>query len=693
MTAQTLLIELRTEELPPKSLARLGATFAAGVQAELGKLGLITQADYHWFATPRRLAMTLPGVLIKAADRTVDEKLMPVTVAFDAEGQPTAALLKKMAAKGIAESALASCERRMDGKAEALFYRATQPGAVLDDVLAGIVVEALKKLPIAKLMHWGDSDHQFVRPVHGLILMHGHRVLPGEVLGLSSGNRTRGHRFLSDGEITIPHADVYVETLREQGKVIASFDERRDAIKAQLDAQAQTLLSQLNPAEGLLDEVTALVEWPVVYVGQFEEDFLTVPQECLILTMQLNQKYFPLLDARGKLTHRFLIVSNMAVADPKNIIDGNQRVVRPRLADARFFFDQDRKSTLESRVAKLDSVVYHNKLGSQGDRVRRLVKLAGRIAAALGADRALAERASLLAKADLVSEMVGEFPELQGVMGRYYALHDGEAAVVADAIASHYQPRFAGDALPQSAVALSVALAERLDSLTGIFGIGLIPTGDKDPFALRRAALGVLRSLMERQLPLELTSLLENARAGFAEEQLATSVVADIRPFMYDRLRVYLKDQGQAADAVEAVVSQKPERIDQIPSRLAALAEFRLLPEAAALAAANKRIRNILKKAEMTNLAVKVSLLTEAAECELHAALIQVSPAVESAFAAGDYTMALKALAGLKAPVDSFFDTVMVMADDVAVRANRLALLAALADLMNRVADIGELSL
>jgi glycyl-tRNA synthetase beta chain len=691
--SSTLLIELLTEELPPKSLARLGETFLSGVEGELRKLGLAAEEGARWYATPRRLAMTLPGVLAQAPDREVEEKLMPVAVALDAAGQPTPALLKKMEGRGIAASELPRCERRIDGRAETLFYRATVKGAQLSAVLPGIVADALKKLPIAKMMRWGDSDHQFVRPVHGLILMHGAEVIPGSVLGLQSGSISRGHRFLSQGEIRIPNAALYEQTLREQGGVVACFEKRKSAIQAALLSATKALGAQLNEDSGLLDEVTALVEWPVVYVGQFDPEFLAVPQECLILTMQLNQKYFPLLDAEGRLTNRFLIVSNMAVSDATNIIEGNQRVVRPRLADARFFFDQDRKQPLASRVARLDSVVYHNKLGSQGDRVRRLVKLAGQIAAALGVSREQAERAALLAKADLASEMVGEFPELQGVMGRYYAQHDQEPVAVSDAIASHYRPRFAGDALAEEGVALSLALADRLDTLTGIFGIGLIPTGDKDPFALRRAALGVLRMLLERQLPLALNDLLEWARAGFADGQIAASVASDLRPFLFDRLRGYLKDQGHAQDAVEAVVSQHPERIDQIPARLEALAAFRQMPEATALAAANKRIRNILRKTEVIDaVQIDAGRFSEAAERDLFAALNVIAPTVESARAHGDYTGALKALAGFKTPVDAFFDGVMVMADDLAVRNNRLALLAALARQMNSVADIGEMA-
>jgi glycyl-tRNA synthetase beta chain len=689
----TLLVELLTEELPPKALSRLGEVFAAQIHAGLSDRNLVAAGDnYRWFATPRRLAIQVPGVLAVAPDATAFEKIMPVAVALNAEGQPTPALLKKLEAKGIAVSEIARFEKRMDGKTETFHYQAAVKGAKLDDVLAGIVADALKKLPIPKLMRWGDTDHQFVRPVHGLVMLHGDRLVSGELLGLSSRNITRGHRFMSTGDIAIANAESYVETLKMQGKAIVSFAERRESIRLQLDAKAQALDATINPADGLLDEVTALVEWPVVYVGEFEVEYLEVPQECLILTMQQNQKYFPLLNAAGKLINKFLIVSNMQVDDPIHIVSGNARVVRPRLSDARFFFNQDRKTTLASRLEKLGNVVYHNKIGSVLQRVERLESLAQKIAVRLGANASLAARAARLAKADLVTDMVGEFPELQGIMGRYYALHDGEDVSVADAVQSHYQPRFSGDALPSGNIACAAALADKLDALSGFFGIGQIPTGDKDPFGLRRAALGVLRILMESPLPLDLAQLIVDAQAGFATGVLSQPVSDPLLDFMLDRLRGLLKDAGHAPDAIEAVLSQRPTRIDCVPAKLAAVRDFQRLPEALALAAANKRIGNILKKAEGVLPEPDVALLQEPAEKALFERVVLIAPLVRSHVANEDYADALQALASVRAEVDRFFDEVMVNVDEPLLRANRLGLLKALYDQLNAVADISRLA-
>jgi glycyl-tRNA synthetase beta chain len=689
----TLLVELLTEELPPKALSRLGEVFAAQIHAGLSDRNLVAAGDnYRWFATPRRLAIQVPGVLAVAPDATAFEKIMPVAVALNAEGQPTPALLKKLEAKGIPVSEITRFEKRMDGKSETFFYQAAVKGAKLDDVLASIVADALKKLPIPKLMRWGDTDHQFVRPVHGLVMLHGDRLVPGELLGLTSRNVTRGHRFMSTGEIAIANAESYVETLRTQGKAIASFAERRESIALQLDVKAKELNATINPADGLLDEVTALVEWPVVYVGEFEVEYLEVPQECLILTMQQNQKYFPLLNAAGKLINKFLIVSNMQVDDPIHIVSGNARVVRPRLSDARFFFNQDRKATLASRLEKLGNVVYHNKIGSVLQRVERLESLAQKIAVRLGANASLAARAARLAKADLVTDMVGEFPELQGIMGRYYALHDGEDAAVADAVQSHYQPRFAGDALPAGNIGCAAALADKLDALTGFFGIGQIPTGDKDPFGLRRAALGVLRILMESPLPLDLAELIANAQAGFTAGVLTQPVSDPLLDFMLDRLRGLLKDAGHAPDAIEAVLAQRPTRIDCVPAKLAAVRDFQRLPEALALAAANKRIGNILKKAEGQLPEPDVALLQEPAEKALFERVVLIAPLVRSHVANEDYADALKALAAVRVEVDQFFDAVMVNVDEPLLRANRLGLLKALFDQLNAVADISRLA-
>ncbi|MBU3657707.1 MAG: glycine--tRNA ligase subunit beta [Rhodocyclaceae bacterium] len=691
----SLLVELLTEELPPKALARFGEVFSAGVFAGLVQKKLVAEnVAYQWFATPRRLAVLIPHVLSLAPDQEVEEKLMPVSVALGADGQPSPALLKKLESKGIAASELPKFTKRMDGKSETFFYTMAVTGAQLADVLSGIVGDALKKLPIPKVMRWGDSDVQFVRPVHGLIQLHGDQLIPGEVLGLQSRQQTLGHRFLSRGLITIPDADAYAETLRREGKVVADYSERRGTIGANLAAQAQALGAQINQADGLLDEVTALVEWPVIYVGEFEPEFLEVPQECLILTMQQNQKYFPLLDNTGKLRNQFLIVSNMQVADPRHIIGGNQRVVRPRLSDARFFFTQDRKEPLASRIAKLGNVVYHNKLGTQLDRLLRVQNLATQIGHAISADTTHVARAAELAKADLVTDMVGEFPELQGIMGRYYAQHDGEAADVAEAIADHYRPRFAGDALPSNNVGCAVALADKLDTLVGFFGIGEKPTGDRDPFGLRRAALGVLRLLMERQLPLELPQLIQWSAGTFPAGVLQPDFEPALLAFITDRLRNLLKDQGEPQDVVEAVLGLNPARIDRVPARLAAVREFTAQPDALALAAANKRIGNLLKKVDDVSTlgAPNSTLLTEAPEKALYDKVTALAPTIADAMQAEAYADALMALAQVRASVDAFFEDVMVMAEDAKIRQNRLALLKTLSDQMNAVADIARLA-
>ena len=693
MPKDTLLVELVTEELPPKALPRLGETFAAKIFAGLrGRELVAATAPMRWFATPRRLAVVIPEVLVQAQERQVTEKIMPVAVAFGADGRPSAALLKKLEAKGIAAAEIGKFARRMDGKTETLYYSFAAPGATLAACLAAVVQDAVAQLPIPKLMRWGDGDAQFVRPVHKLVMLHGAEVVPGTVLDLPAGNVTRGHRFLSRGDIVLARADAYEETLRAEGKVIADFAERRAEIERQLREEAARQNAGLGEYRDLLDEVTALVELPTVYVGEFEHAFLDVPQECLILTMRQNQKYFPLFDADGKLLPRFLIVSNMRLADPSHIVAGNQRVVRPRLADARFFFDQDRKQTLASRVTRLGNVVYHNRLGSQLARIERMERMAQQIGVALHANSSLAARAARLAKADLVTDMVGEFPELQGIMGRYYALHDGEDVGVAEAIESHYRPRFAGDALPQGNLACAVALADKLDSLVGFFGIGQVPTGDKDPFGLRRAALGVLRILMETPLPLDLMELIQGAAAGFPTDLLTPGFEGALHEFMLERLRNQLREAGHAVEAVDAVLAQKPTRIDLVPPKLQAVREFVSLPEATALAAANKRIVNILRKTDEKFGEPDVLLLQEDAERALFHQLTELAPLVNSMVANEDYTGALKALADLRAAVDLFFDKVMVMVEEPLTRRNRLGLLRQLAALMNQVADISRLS-
>jgi glycyl-tRNA synthetase beta chain len=693
----TLLIELLTEELPPKSLTKLGLSFLEQMQKSLAEAGFIAPDNTgQYFATPRRLALEFKDCLETQPDRTIEKKGPAVSSGVGADGTATKALEGFMRGAGVAFSQL---EKVSDGKTEYFAIRLHKPGERLDAVLGQLVEAALKKLPVAKLMRWGNSEVQFVRPVHGLVLLHGTRVVLGSALGLTSGNTTRGHRFMSAGAITLSNADDYAATLEQQGRVMVSFGQRREKIRAQLDAAAgQRTWLQDN---ALLDEVTALVEYPAVYEAGFEEEFLAVPQECLILTMKANQKYFPLMDsaaANARLTNRFLVVSNMQVDDPSHIITGNARVVRPRLADAKFFFETDKKTPLSARIGKLASVVYHNKLGSQGERVDRLIKLAAAIARRLNAaglptDIGEAERAALLAKADLVTDMVGEFPELQGIMGRYYALNDGESATVAAAVEAHYRPRFNGDALPQGTVAATVALADKLDALIGFFGIGQIPTGDKDPFGLRRAALGVLRILMETPLPVNLTDLIEDAAAGFAPALLTHECRIASADFFRERLRNLLRDAGHEPNAVDAVLAQNPTRMDEVPQRLAAVKAFALLPAAAALAAANKRIVNILKKStEQVSPTVNPALLQEAAEKTLFAEVEKLAPTIEAHMATGNYTTALKTLANVRSAVDAFFADVMVNADDAAIRANRLALLARLAGLMNCVADISRLS-
>ena len=690
----TLLIELLTEELPPKALKNLSDVFAQSVFALLQENGF-TAADggFKALCSPRRLAVQVSHVLSQQPDRVIERKGPAVSSGLDAAGLPTKALEGFLRSAGIAFEQLAKVH---DGKAEYFVARIEKKGEPLANHLASYVATALKKLPIPKLMRWGDTEHQFVRPVHGLLLLLGDQLIAGEVLGLQSRSFTLGHRFLSQGEISVPQATDYVALMEDKGKVMVDLSARKACIANQLASKALELNASINPAEGLLDEVAALVEWPVVYVGEFESEFLDVPQECLILTMQQNQKYFPLLDAQGRLINKFLIVSNMAVTDPKHIITGNARVVRPRLSDARFFYKQDRKLKLETRLSKLANMLYHNKIGTQMQRAERLSRLAGLIAHKLQADVPAAVRAARLAKADLVTDMVGEFPELQGVMGRYYALADGESLVVADAIASHYRPRFAGDVLPQGTVAAAVSVADKLDALVGFFGIGQLPTGDKDPFALRRAALGILRILLEHPLPLSLDELISDAAAGFSAEHAVSAPDAGfdvlLFNFFIDRLRVYLRDAGYAQDAVEAVLAQRPTRIDQVPARLSAVRAFASLPEAQALAAANKRIINILKKSALASGAPDRLLLQEPAEKALFERVIQLAPHIELLVARQDYTAALMQLAGVRAEVDRFFDEVMVMAEEPLLRANRLALLHALSQQMNAVADISRLA-
>jgi glycyl-tRNA synthetase beta chain len=694
--SRTLLVELLTEELPPRALQRLGDAFAEHVAGGLRAHKLLDDdASVTGFATPRRLAVSIRGVRARSPDQQVREKIMPVAVAFAPDGSPTLALRKKLAAMGLPDADVACLERASDGKAESLFSTRTVSGVPLDTGLQPVLAEAVQKLPIPKVMSYqrpdGSTVH-FVRPAHGLVALHGSEIVLVTVLGLLADRSTRGHRFQGDAEIVLRNADEYEDRLEADGAVIAGYARRRTEISRQIHSAAARLGAVLHDHEALLDEVTALVENPTVYVGEFEAAFLGVPQECLILTMQQNQKYFPLFDASGKLLSRFLIVSNMRLDDPSRVVRGNERVIRPRLADARFFFDTDRRERLETRVERLGSVVYHARLGTQLERVARLRALARTIAADLGATPAHADRAALLCKADLVTLMVGEFPELQGVMGRYYAVHDGEHAEVADAIASHYRPRFAGDALPSTRTGAILALADKVDALVGIFGIGLAPTGDKDPFALRRQALGVIRLLVELVLPLDTAKLLRDAAAGFAPGTLRDGTTAEVHRFVLDRLRGYLRESGCAPDEIESVAASEPTRFDDLVPRLAAVRAFRELPEAESLASANKRIANILRKSGGAGKAVDPARLTEPAERALHAAVAALAPVVDDAVGRGDHASALLALAGIRVDVDRFFEQVLVNADDPSVRANRLALLQGLHALMSRVADIGRLA-
>ena len=682
---QTLLIELLTEELPPKALNNLGNHFAQSIAEGLEKAQLIDGAtQYTAYASPRRLAVSVANVKPVQADQHVVRKGVSVAAGMK-DGVPTKAL------EGFARSCgveIGSLKIIHDGKQDVYAHEFTQAGQTLAALLDEIINTAIKKLPIPKVMRWGSSTHTFVRPVHGLVALHGADVVPVNVLGLDSGRQTLGHRFLSQGAIIFAQADDYAKQIAEQGKVIASFAERRAAIKAALDKVSGSLNASVAADDALLDEVTALVEYPVVLQAEFEAHFLTVPQECLILTMQQNQKYFPLLDKNGKLMNRFLLVSNLQTADPSHIIHGNERVLRARLSDAEFFYKQDQKATLESRLPKLEHVVYHNKIGSQAQRIDRLQTIAAHIAEQLGADRATAERAARLAKADLVTEMVGEFPELQGTMGKYYAVLDGEQPEIAAAIEQHYQPRFAGDKLPESPIATAVALADKLETLVGIWGIGLIPTGDKDPYALRRAALGVLRMLMNS--PLSINDLLRTVAAQFPQDLLAADTVAEVADFMQARLAVLLQND-YAQDTVAAVLAQRPDRLDDLVDKLQAVESFKKLPEAAALSAANKRVQNLLKKADAQLGAAQENLLQEDAEHALFAATQALRPTVQAALAKHDFQAALTALSAVKPQVDAFFDNVMVMADDAAVKQNRLNLLNELSQLMNAVADISLL--
>ena len=709
MTHQNLLVELFVEELPPKALKKLGESFANVLFEQLRDAGLTdAQSVVTAYASPRRLAAHVSQVAAQAVDKAVQQKLMPVAVGLDASGNATPALLKKLQALGADVSkpaaVVASLKRAPDGKAEALFYDSVAKGASLLQGLQKALDEALAKLPIPKVMTYqletdcelpGWTSVNFVRPAHGLMALHGKDVVPVKALGLKAGQQTHGHRFEAKvSPVVIQDADSYAATLARDGAVIASFTERRAEIVKQLHAAAAKVGGGAKAIEdeALLDEVTALVERPNVLTCEFEKQFLDVPQECLILTMKANQKYFPLLTAEGKLTNKFLVVSNISPADASAVIGGNERVVRPRLADAKFFFDQDRKKTLASRVEGLNKVVYHNKLGTQGERMARVRGIAKALGQALGGDALAqaADTAAQLAKTDLLTDMVGEFPELQGIMGGYYARHDGLSSDIADAIEDHYRPRFAGDELPRNHVGLVVALADKLETLVGMFGIGNLPSGDKDPFALRRHALGVIRMLMEKDLALDWRQLLALSVPVFGDK--ITDPSDALTTFLFDRLAGALREQGYSAQEVDAVLALQPARLGQVPKLLAAVRAFAALPESPALAAANKRIGNILKKADAVDPHVNPALLKEVAEQALHEVMQRLLPESEALFKAGDYTGSLQTLAALRSPVDAFFDDVMVNAEEMDVRLNRQGLLKCLHVAMNRVADLSRLA-
>lgn len=709
MSTRPLLVELFTEELPPKALPKLGQAFAQGLYDALQVLGLIgTPCVIEAFATPRRLGVKLSAVLSIAPDQSFSEKLMPVKVGLDANGGATPALLKKLAAKGWESMDVSALARESDGKQEYLVASGTAPGAKLNDALQGAIESSIAALPIPKVMKYqladGETAVKFVRPAHALLALLGTEIIPATILGLQSGRQTYGHRFLHPGALIIESADSYETQLARTGRVTASFALRRAQIAEQLQAQTLKLQASIGTGpevDALLDEVTALVEAPAVYVGTFEERFLDVPQECLILTMRLNQKYFPLFNKdTGALTNQFLIVSNMPTDKPHAIIEGNERVVRPRLADAQFFFETDRKTPLHARVAQLDSIVYHNKLGTQLERVGRVRAIAAHIAKTLGADTTLAERAAELAKADLTTNMVGEFPELQGIMGAYYARGDNEAPQVVQALAEQYRIRLDTPITASNMIAAILFIAERAETLVGIWGIGLAPTGERDPFGLRRAALGLISAFeqltaggvlkIQNTGPLSLEDLLATSAKQFPSGTLAEQTIPEVRDFILERLRNQLITHHDR-HAVEAVLALTPP-LHQVVARVGAAEKFALSSSAASLAAANKRIGNLLKKSEGQLPAVDAKLLTEPAEQALAKAVAQAQPIAQQQFEAGDYVAAMDTLAQTREAVDLFFNDIMVMTDDIAVRNNRLALLDQLHRLMNQVADISRLA-
>ncbi|CAE1140893.1 glycine--tRNA ligase subunit beta [Serratia sp. Tan611] len=688
MTQQTFLVEIGTEELPPKALRSLAESFAANFSAELDNANL-EHGDVSWFAAPRRLALKVANLSAAQADREVEKRGPAIAQAFDAEGKPSKAAEGWARGCGISVD---QAERLKTDKGEWLLYRALVKGQSAQQLLAEMVSTALAKLPIPKLMRWGDQETQFVRPVHTVTMLLGDELIPGTVLGIESARIVRGHRFMGEPEFTLDNADQYPQILLERGKVVADYEARKAIIKRDAELAAQKIGGKADLSDSLLEEVASLVEWPVVLTAKFEEKFLAVPAEALVYTMKGDQKYFPVYDAAGKLLPNFIFVANIESKDPQQIISGNEKVVRPRLADAEFFFDTDRKQRLEDNLPRLESVLFQKQLGTLRDKTDRIQALAGWIAGQIGADVNHASRAGLLSKCDLMTNMVFEFTDTQGVMGMHYARHDGEAEDVAVALNEQYQPRFAGDALPQSLVACSLAIADKMDTLAGIFGIGQHPKGDKDPFALRRAALGVLRIIVEKNLPLDLQTLTEEAVRLYGSKLTNAKVVDEVVDFMLGRFRAWYQEEGHAVDTIQAVLARRPTKPADFDARVKAVSHFRTLDEAAALAAANKRVSNILAKSTDTLLdQVRASVLKEPAELKLATHLVVLRDKLQPYFAEGRYQEALVELAALRETVDEFFESVMVMAEDEEVRVNRLTLLSKLRELFLQVADISVL--
>ena len=687
MTTQNFLVEIGTEELPPKALKTLATSFADNVEAELNQAGL-TFDKIEWFAAPRRLAVKVLNLATQQPSKEIEKRGPAVSAAFDAEGKPTKAAEGWARGCGIT---VEQAERIATDKGEWLVHRAKIEGQPTKNLLNGIVANALAKLPIPKPMRWADKTVQFIRPVHTVTMLLGDELIEGEILGVASARTIRGHRFLGEKEFEIQHADQYPQLLREKGSVVADFNERKAEILAKSQAKATALGGVADIEESLLEEVTSLVEYPNVLAAKFEERFLAVPAEALVYTMKGDQKYFPIYDKDGKLLPHFIFVSNINPEDPTAIIEGNEKVVRPRLTDAEFFFKTDLKQKLVDRLPRLETVLFQQQLGTLKDKTDRIEQLAGEIAKQIGADEAKAKRAGLLSKCDLMTNMVFEFTDTQGVMGMHYARHDGEDEEVAVALNEQYMPRFAGDELPKSLVASAVALADKFDTLTGIFGIGQAPKGSADPFALRRAALGALRIIVEKNLPLDLEDLVKKSAALFGDKLTNQNVVADVVDFMLGRFRAWYQDEGIAVDVIQAVLARRPTRPADFDARVRAVSHFRTLDSAEALAAANKRVSNILAKADAAIGEINLTACVEPAEKNLAEAVLALRTEVQPLIAQGDYTAVLDKLANLRAPVDSFFDNVMVNAEDPALRQNRLAILNTLQDLFLQVADISVL--